>query len=135
MIIYFRIFQIPEPDRLCAICYENFEGGIGAMPVIETDCQHRFHKYVNELVQFKFYTLVRVRNFILRQCIKKWLRLKNVCPLCHRQVFKSDRARGTNTDNGEENADGDVVAEDMNQNERNPFMINEDFDEIFDDLL
>ena len=135
LIINCHIFQIPEPDRLCAICYENFEGGIGAMPVIETDCQHRFHKYVNELVQFKFYTLVRVCNFILRQCIKKWLRLKNVCPLCHRQVFKSDRARGTNTENGDENADGDVPAEDMNQNERNPFMINEDFDEIFDDLL
>lgn len=108
-----NVEEIPEPDRLCAICYENFEGGIGAMPVIETDCQHRFHK----------------------QCIKKWLRLKNVCPLCHRQVFKSDRARGTNPENGDENAEGDVAAEDMNQNERNPFMINEDFDEIFDDLL
>lgn len=23
-------------------------------------------------------------------CIKKWLRLKNVCPLCHRPVFKED---------------------------------------------
>ena len=52
----FFIFQIPEPDRLCAICYENFEGGIGAMPVIETDCQHRFHKYVhkNRLIRIFF---------------------------------------------------------------------------------
>ena len=75
---------------------------------------------------------------IFRQCIKKWLRLKNVCPLCHRQVFKSDRARGGNgvpPDGDGANGDGDAVPEDMNQNDRNPFMINEDFDEIFDDLL
>ena len=54
VVYLFFIFQIPEPDRLCAICYENFEGGIGAMPVIETDCQHRFHKYVhkNRLIRF-----------------------------------------------------------------------------------
>ena len=27
-------------------------------------------------------------TFFCRQCIKKWLQLKNVCPLCHRKVFK-----------------------------------------------
>lgn len=63
-----NVEEIPEPDRLCAICYEDFEVGINANPVIETECQHRFH----------------------RMCIKKWLRLKNVCPLCHRPVFKED---------------------------------------------
>ena len=56
-------FKIPEPDRLCAICYEDFT--VGSHVVVETVCQHRFHKH----------------------CIKKWLRLKNVCPLCHRPVF------------------------------------------------
>lgn len=63
-----NVEEIPEPDRLCAICYEDFEVGPDASPVIETDCMHRFH----------------------RMCIKKWLRLKNVCPLCHRPVFKED---------------------------------------------
>ena len=27
-------------------------------------------------------------TYFFRQCIKKWLQLKNVCPLCHRKVFK-----------------------------------------------
>lgn len=72
-----NVEEIPEPDRLCAICYEDFEVGENAFPVIETDCQHRFH----------------------RMCIKRWLRLKNVCPLCHRKVFKEDNE--PNAENGE----------------------------------
>lgn len=95
-----NVEEIPEPDRLCAICYEDFEGGVGAMPVIETECQHRFHK----------------------QCIKKWLQLKNVCPLCHRPVFKS--ATGGRSGEGAD-ADGD----DMNQNEPNVM------DDLFEDIL
>ena len=37
--------------------------------------------------------------FFFRMCIKRWLRLKNVCPLCHRKVFKEDNE--PNAENGE----------------------------------
>jgi len=42
-------------------------------------------------------------------CIKKWLRLKNVCPLCHRPVFKED-------ENGEKAENGANPNPDQNQN-------------------
>merc|ERR1711970_940375 len=56
-----NVEEIPEPDRLCAICYSDFETGAFSIAVIETDCRHRFHA----------------------ECIQRWLYLKNVCPLCH----------------------------------------------------
>ena len=59
---------------------------------------------------------------LLRHCIKKWLRLKNVCPLCHRQVF-----RGDNDQNGENQAEGHQA--DVNQNDQNQFF--GDFDDEF----
>ncbi|CAG5114343.1 Oidioi.mRNA.OKI2018_I69.chr2.g8402.t1.cds [Oikopleura dioica] len=71
------VSEIPEPDRLCAICYEDFAvQTCSSNPVVETSCQHRFHKL----------------------CIKKWLRLKNVCPLCHRPVFTSASQPGASDD-------------------------------------
>jgi len=74
------VSEIPEPDRLCAICYEDFI--VGSNVVVETVCQHRFHKY----------------------CIKKWLRLKNVCPLCHRPVFTNTSQSGAPEDDQNQNA-------------------------------
>jgi len=94
-----NVEEIPEPDRLCAICYEDFEVGINANPVIETECQHRFH----------------------RMCIKKWLRLKNVCPLCHRPVFKEDKPT---QDEEAEHAD-DII-------NQNAMLFDDDFDDDLD---
>jgi len=91
-----EVSEIPEPDRLCAICYEDFTENGPA--VVETACCHRFHK----------------------QCIKKWLQLKNVCPLCHRKVFKDKNSTE------EENPAGEP---DANDNEE----LN--VDDFFEDLL
>ena len=54
-------------------------------------------------------------------CIKKWLRLKNVCPLCHRPVFKEDRPN--------RNEDADHADDIINQN---AMLFDEDFDDDLD---
>jgi len=84
-----NVEEIPEPDRLCAICYEDFVVGCTSNPVIETECQHRFHKL----------------------CIKKWLRLKNVCPLCHRPVFKSETPPADTENENQQDPNQNIFAE------------------------
>ena len=65
-----------------------------------------------------------------RQCIKTWLQLKNVCPLCHAPVFK-DRHHPANSGAG---AGGGDAAEadmgDLNENEEMNLV-----DDFFEDLL
>ena len=75
---------------------------------------------------FYFTCFNSVISTLRRQCIKTWLQLKNVCPLCHAPVFK-DRHHPAKAD------DDDAAEADMDDlNENGEMNLVDDF---FEDLL
>ena len=54
--------QIAKFDDVCSICYHPFNGCVRV-----TNCEHLFHDV----------------------CLRKWLYIKDVCPLCHQSIVAS----------------------------------------------
>lgn len=54
----------------CAICFDTANDGTGDADLIlqHLDCGHHFHK----------------------NCIDRWIKCKNICPMCRRQAFANE---------------------------------------------
>lgn len=59
-------------DDVCAICYQDLTSAK------ITNCRHFFHAV----------------------CLRKWLNIQDICPICHELMFQLDGAASTSTRNG-----------------------------------
>jgi len=65
--------QIAERDDVCPICYHLFNGCARV-----TNCGHLFHDV----------------------CLRKWLYIKDVCPLCHQSIVASSSSEAAASEEG-----------------------------------
>lgn len=80
--------QLESYNDVCSICYQTMTSAR------ITYCGHYFHAF----------------------CLRKWLYVKDVCPMCHKKIHKSDAEENTNatdhTDNQNQNIQREINHDD-----------------------